>query len=39
MTVSQRNPNFIASGAYDTKVKLWDMRTRNNIGTLKSHSM
>jgi dynein assembly factor with WDR repeat domains 1 len=28
----------LASGSYDTMVKLWDVRDKNNYATLKGHS-
>jgi WD40 repeat protein len=28
----------MASGSYDTNIKLWDLRDKNNYATLKGHS-
>jgi katanin p80 WD40 repeat-containing subunit B1 len=28
----------LASGSYDTNIKLWDLRSKNNTATLKHHT-
>lgn len=38
-SVSKRDPNFLATGSNDLSIKLWDLRTRNNIATLKGHTL
>lgn len=30
--------HLLASGSVDTKVKIWDLRTKNSIHTLKNHT-
>lgn len=34
----KRNQNIIASGSFDTNAKLWDLRIKNCIHTLKNHN-
>lgn len=34
----KRNENIIASGSFDTNAKLWDLRVKNCIHTLKNHN-
>jgi katanin p80 WD40 repeat-containing subunit B1 len=34
----RKNENIIASGSFDTNVKIWDLRSKNCIHTLKNHS-
>lgn len=34
----KRNENIIASGSFDTNAKLWDLRLKNCINTLKNHN-
>lgn len=33
----KRNSNLIVSGSMDTNAKIWDLRTKNSISTLKNH--
>ncbi len=33
----KKNSNFIVSGSMDTNTKIWDLRTKNAISTLKNH--
>jgi WD40 repeat protein len=33
----KKNPHLIVSGSMDTNTKIWDLRTKNPISTLKNH--
>lgn len=32
------DPQMLASGSYDTTIKIWDIRDKNSVGNLKSHT-
>lgn len=36
--VYPEEPNKLASGSYDTMIKLWDVREKSNTATIKGHS-
>ena len=38
MVEKSPNMNIVVSGAVDTNVKMWDLRTRSCINTFKAHS-
>ena len=35
---SENNPHLLASGSHDSTVKIWDLRSKIPIFTLKEHS-
>lgn len=36
--VYPEDPSKLVSGSYDTMIKLWDIRDKNCVGTLKGHT-
>lgn len=34
----KNNENIVASGSFDTNAKLWDLRAKNCVQTMKNHN-
>ena len=35
----EEHKNLLLSGSYDTNIKIWDLRIKTSISTLKGHTM